>query len=149
MTEYTGKTVTVNTPASKIVERFSDLSSLQTAFDNMDESQKKQVGEVILERDAIVINNAMVGKIRFQVTELSDDVIRLSCASPMPMDMAVNMKAANAEGTATTLTTVVSVDVPMMLKPIVGPMIQKAADGMASMITRVATIDVADTDKVL
>lgn len=148
MSAYTGKTVTINLPAKEIAARFKDLSKLQGAFDNLSDEQRKQMGELRLEPDAIIINNPMAGEIRFQVTDLTDSLIRLACDKPLPMSMDVNMSPADPSGASTVLTTGVDVDVPMMLKPFVGPLIQKAADSMGSLIATVARADGADADTV-
>lgn len=145
MSTYTGKPVTIKQPASRVVERFADLSKLQGAFDNLNDSQKQQMGEVRLEPKAIVIINPMAGEIRFEITHLSEDLIKLECAAPMAMSMNVHMNPVDG---GTEITTEVDVDIPVMLRPLIGPFIQKAANGIGALITTVAAADAADADSV-
>lgn len=142
MSTYTGKTVTVNRRPAEIAEQFKDLSNLQGAFDNLSDDQKGRMGEIRLEPQAIIINNPMIGEIRFTVTDLTDSLIRLACEKPMPMSM--NVAMAPAGDAATELSTTVDVNVPMMLKPLVGPLVQKAADSMGYLVQTVANADNAD-----
>ena len=139
MSTYKGKTVTINTPAEKVAERFADLSAFAGAFDQIDASQKAQMGDVRLEPQAIIITNPAAGELRFDVVERTPQRITLQCSSPLPLAMNILMEDANGGGTL--VSTAIEVDLPIFIRPLIGPQLQKAADGFSDMVARIAEAD--------
>lgn len=137
MAKYTGKTITVSNRPETISGKFSDLTSLQPAINDLPESERAKIGDIRLEKNAIAVITPQIGEIKFAVTENSPAKIVLQAVgSPIPLTMGITM---DAKGSGSTdVTTVIEVDIPMMLRPLIGPQIQKAADQFGNLIATLA-----------
>lgn len=135
MAKYSSKSVTINRPAEAIAGQFSDFRKLQGALDNLTPEEKAKVGDVSFTEDSIKISTQQVGDIVFKVSERTPEAICLKAEkSPVPMNLILEMKSVDAESTE--LTGVIDVDIPVMLRPLVGPTLQKAADQFGSLFAR-------------
>ena len=137
MAKYSSKSVTINRSAEAIAEQFSDFRKLQGALDNLTPEEKAKVGAVSFTEDSIKISTQQVGDIVFKVSKRTPEAICLQAEkSPVPMNLILEMKPVDAESTE--LTGVIDVDIPVMLRPLVGPTLQKAADQFGSLFARFA-----------
>lgn len=136
MSLYKGKAVTVNVPAVTIADKFGDLTALQSTVDQLPEAERAKIGQARFEKDAIVIVNPQVGEMKFKVVERNDRQIKMAAEGILPMSMIVEMKPLGDD--LTELTTSIDINIPVMLKPFVGPQIQKAADQFGVMMAKIA-----------
>ena len=135
MSKYSSQPVVVKRSAETIAEQFADFRRLQSALDNLPADEKAKVGDVSFTEDTIKISTQQVGEIKFKVDRRTPEAISLKAEkSPVPMNLILEMKPVDAESTE--LTGVRDVDIPMMLRPIVGPTLQKAADQFGSLFAR-------------
>lgn len=134
---YKSKPVTVARPAAELAEKFSDFTFLSASLDNMSEDERAKVGDVKFERDTITINTPQVGAVTLRAIERTPERIVLQAeGSPMPMKLVIDFKPV-AE-TSTEVAGAIDIDLPMMLKPLVGPMMQKAADQFGDLFAKLA-----------
>lgn len=135
MAKYESKKVEISRPRAEAYERLSDLSRLQGALDALPADQREKLGDVSFDRDSITIQTSQVGEIKFAITSRRPDeqLVFGTPSSPVPLSLAVNLTDGPAEGT-TEARTVIDVDIPMMLKPLIGGKMQQAADQMADLI---------------
>lgn len=135
MATYKSNLQPVNRSAEELFERFSDLSRLQGALDGLTEEQRKQVGDVHFSADSIRIVTPQVGEIAFEVTERvhPSKVVFGTNSSPVPLTMEVDIKPVSES--ASEVQTLINVEIPAMLRPIIGPQMQKAADKFGELIT--------------
>lgn len=138
MSTYTGKPVTVNIPAEAISEKFADLTQFESRMENMPEAYRSRMGNVSFTADSITMRNPQVGAVCFRVVERTAEKVVLQCDSPLPIRLTLNLAAANANSSATTVTTDVDVELPAMLKPFIGPHMQKVADEFSTMMGSLA-----------
>lgn len=137
MSTYTSKPAIVNRPADELSAKFSDFTKLQETLENLSADQKAQVGDVSFTEDSIKISTPQVGEIILKAVERSSSRVRLEAqSSPVPMNLIVDFKAVSADTTVVTGT--IDVDLPMMLRPLVGPTLQKAADQFGSLFANLA-----------
>ncbi|MDE6157791.1 MAG: hypothetical protein K2L75_01175 [Muribaculaceae bacterium] len=137
MAKYSSAPAIVNKPAAVLSEKFSDFRAFQTALDNLDAEQRAAVGDVAFSEDTITITTPQVGAIVLRATERTPETVRLQAeSSPVPMSLQIDFKAVDADSTEVTGS--LDVDIPMMLKPLVGPALQKAADQLGSLFARLA-----------
>jgi hypothetical protein len=135
MAQYKSKPTVINRSAESIVEKFSDLSLMQPAVDNLPAEERARIGEINFEKDCITLNTQQVGQIKFRVTERSTSRIAFTAeGTPVPMVMQVDLTSVGAEQTE--LVTSIEVDIPAFLKPMVGGAMQKAVDQFGGMISR-------------
>lgn len=137
MSEYKGKTVAVGRTGAEIAEKFSNLKNFQSVIDNLPAEQRDKLKGLELEEDAISFDVNMVGRVKFRMQELSPERIMMqSEGTPMPFSLSLDMKA-NGEN-STDITPVADLEIPFMLKGMVGPYIQKAMDQIGGFISTLA-----------
>lgn len=138
MSTYTSKPVTVNKPAEEIYARFCDLSTFASQLDKLPEEQRAKVGDVTFDKNSISINTPQVGELRFEVKErvAHSKVVFGTASSPVPMSMIVNIAALTDDSAE--ITAVIDVEIPMMLRPFVGPKLQEAADKFGDLMSNLS-----------
>ena len=126
MAKYTSKPTVVNRPAEELAAKFSDFRTLQAGLDELPEEQR-----------AIKINTPQVGEIALRATERTAGRVVLEAEkSPVPMKLIVSFKPVDAESTE--VEGAIDVDIPMMLRPMIGPTLQKAADQFGTLFANLA-----------
>ena len=135
MAKYTGKPATINRPIAELYAQFSDMSRLKGALEKANPEQASKMGNVEVGEDYMAINNPQVGQIKFQVTERIEPTrIAFSAVqSPLPVSMSINLKEITPE--TTEVSTVLEMEIPMVMKALVGPKLQKVADQFGEMMT--------------
>lgn len=137
MAKYSGKPVVIQRAAAEIASKFDDLSLLQPALDNMSAADRAKVGDVTFEKDAIHIQTPQVGEIQFRVNErLPERISMEAVGAPVPLKMYVDLKP--VDDASTELTTSIDVEIPAMLRPLIGGTMQKAADQFGALMSRLA-----------
>lgn len=133
MATYSSKPVTVNHPIEEIYSKVSNLGAFQQRLETLPQEAKEKLGDVRFTNDSIIINAPAVGEIKFNVVErVSPSLVRLSAEnSPVPFGIAI--KLAEAAAGATTVGAYIDVEIPMMLKPLIGGKMQEAADKFGEM----------------
>ncbi len=128
MATYKSAPQTIGRAADELFNRFSDLSYLQSTLDNLTAEQRQQIGEVEFSADSIKIVTPQVGEIAFNVTQRisPSKIVFGTASSPVPLTMEVDIKPLSDNSSE--VTTTINVDVPAMLRPLIGPQMQKAAD---------------------
>ena len=127
MSTYKSKPATVPVPAETVSDKFADLSKLSSVIDQLPDDQRSKVGDVQFGTDTLTINTAQVGAIQFKVVERTPArVVFSAIGSPVPLQMTLNLSAIDPQ--TTELVTSIDVDIPMMLRPMVGGPLQKAAE---------------------
>ena len=137
MAKYSSPATIVNRPATDLAAQFSDFRHLQAAMDRMPDSERAKVGDVEFTEDTITIKTPQVGDIRLRATERTPERIVMTAeSSPVPMSMMVEFKPVGADRTE--VTGALDVELPMMLRPLVGPTLQKAADQFGTLFAKLA-----------
>lgn len=137
MSKYSSKPVVVSRPAAEIAEKFSDFRRVQDALDGLDAEQKAKVGDVSFTEDSVMLNTPQVGQIVLKVVDRTPHHIVLEAQkSPVPMKLEVGFLP--VDDSSTEVTGSIDVDMPAMLRPIVGPTLQKAADQFGTLFAKLA-----------
>ena len=138
MAKYKGKTARIDISPTEFASKFDDLTVWSNHLDNMPQEVKQQVGDLCFEPDAIVLKNPAVGQMTFKVEERSPDRIAFKGEGMIPIAIEVGIKGAEGD-TKTDVTTVLDVEIPMMLRPLVGGKLQQLADVFGDMIGKLAS----------
>lgn len=135
MSRYESKPTIVEKPVEEVYDRFSDLTIFEKQLDQLPAEQREKIGEVHFDKDSIAIVTPQVGELKFEVIERQapDKIVFGSPASPVPLTMSINLRSVDAASTE--IATVIDVDIPVMLRPFVGPKLQQAADQFGEMIS--------------
>lgn len=138
MATYSSKPVTVNRPAGEIYERFSDLSNMEAQLKNLPEDQRAKIGDVRFEADSIAINTPQVGEIKFQVIERvpQSRIVFGSPSSPVPLTMTLKMNSLS--DTSTEVVTSIDVEIPAMLRPLIGGKLREAAEQFSKLMSQLS-----------
>ena len=137
MAKYTSKPAVVSQSASELASKFSDFTVLQHKLDEMPEAQRQSIGEVAFSSDTITITTPQVGQIVLKAVERTPERVVLEAQqSPVPMKLEVAFKPLSADSTQVEGT--IDVDIPMMLKPLIGPTLQRAADRFGELFAGLA-----------
>lgn len=135
MATYKSKPAKVNRSAEDLYSRFSDMSALQEQLNNLPEEQRKQIGDVEFTADTLRITTPQVGEIAFEIKEriAPSKIVFGTASSPVPLTMEVYI--APDGPAASEVTTVIDVEIPAIVRPIIGPQLQKAADKFGELIS--------------
>lgn len=135
MAKYSGKAVMVAKPINEIYDKLSNLSSFQQRIDELPVEAKAKLGEVRFTENKIIINAPGVGEITFAITEcVAPTLIKLSAEnSPVPFNILMNFKEVSTNETE--VRTDLDVEIPAMLRPLVGGKMQEAADKFSEMFS--------------
>ncbi|MCF0213020.1 MAG: hypothetical protein HUK13_00980 [Muribaculaceae bacterium] len=135
MTQYKGKTATIQHPQADVYARLSDLRNFQAQLETLPEEARAKIGDIRFTEDSIVITAQPVGEIVLRATRREEPSLLAFDTenSPVPLGIELHLEA-DGEA-ATTLQPVITVDLPPMLRPFVGPKLQEAADKMGMTIS--------------
>lgn len=138
MSKYNGKTITVNRSAQEIADRFADLSQLQAIIEKLPESEKAKFGKIIFGEQSISVETPQAGQIHFDITERTASKITFKAAgTPVPLNMDLNLKPVSEENTE--MAASIDVQLPMMLRPLIAPQMQKAVDMLTDVMAKIAS----------
>lgn len=134
MAEYHSKPVNIAQPIDAIYARLSDFTSYQEKLNELPEEIRAKIGDVRFTPDSIIITAAPVGEIAFEVIERSaPNRVKLQAKNaPVPMFLIMDFMATDEQNTAVTST--IDVEVPAILRPMVGGKMQEAADKFGEML---------------
>lgn len=138
MTTYSSKTIELQMPVEAVYARISDIGGFQSRIDQLPEEVRSKIGSVRFTDDSIIINAAPMGDMVLKVTERIPEkrVAFTAHGAPVPLVMAINLEAVGED--RTNVTTSIDVEIPAILKPMVGPKLQEAAEKFGDMIRNLA-----------
>ena len=127
-------------PADVVYDRINNLESFGSRLNELPEDVRATMGDVKFTADSIIINAAPVGDMTLNVNErVPGKRIAFSVANaPVPLSMSINLDGKGEESTE--VVTSIEVEMPAMLRPMVGPKLQQAADKFGDMIKNIAVL---------
>ncbi len=133
MSKYRGKAVAVNGNVEDVFSKIANLGAYQQYVDNMPADIKAKLGDVRFTDDSIVLNANPVGEIVLKQTRLeSPSLIEMQAQnSPVPMALSI---VTSPVGDSTEVVPSIDVEIPAMLRPLVGGKLQEAADKMSEIL---------------
>ncbi len=136
MSTYKGTPSVVARPAQEIADLFADLRSFQPKLDALPAERREQLKGLTLNQDSLEFDVNMVGRVTLAVEERTPQRVSFAAQGiPMPLQLRMDMEE-TAEGTQ--LTPVIDLEVPFMLRAMIGPQIQKAVDQVGAYIGELA-----------
>lgn len=124
----------VNRPNTELYSKLSNVDAMRQRFEEIPEDIKAKAGQLRFEDERLIIVTPQVGEISFIVKERKEPekIVYSAEKSPLPLDLVVELKENTPD--TTQVTTSIEVDLPLMLRPLVGPQMQMAADKLAELI---------------
>lgn len=134
MAKYQSKPTAVNQPIEVLFDRFSDISLFQQRIDEIPAEERAKLGDVTFEADAICINTPQVGQLKFKVTQRTapGHIVFSAVGSPIPLSMIIDITA--IDESSSEVVTAIDVEIPAMLRPLIGGKMQEAANRFGEMI---------------
>lgn len=127
MATYSSKPTVVNKPLAELTQKFNDFTFAQNNLDSLPADKRQAIGDVSFSPDSINIKTPQMGEVKLRVVERLPQAIVLAAeGSPVPMKLRVDFKPVTDDSTEVTGT--IDVDIPVIIKPMIGPTLQKAAD---------------------
>ncbi|MDE6145630.1 MAG: hypothetical protein K2F96_05075, partial [Muribaculaceae bacterium] len=112
----------------------SNLSDLQGRMDTLPEDIRAKMGTINFpDADTLAFTAPGVGEMKFRIVERTapSRVKFLADTGMVPINVLIDLTEAGNE--ATDVTATIDADIPMMLRPLVGPKLQEAADKFGEM----------------
>lgn len=134
MAKYTGKPFRVNMANTALFERVSNLSDLQGRMDTLPEDIRAKMGTINFpDADTLAFTAPGVGEMKFRIVERTapSRVKFIADTGMVPINVFIDL--AEAAPDATDVTATIEAEIPMMLRPLVGPKLQEAADKFGEM----------------
>lgn len=136
MATYKGKAAVVARPAHEIAEMFTDLRAFQAKLDALPQEKRDKLSGVQLEQDSVTFDVNMVGRVKLVVKERTPQRVTF-VAEGVPMNLSLYLDIEETPQ-GTKLTPATELDVPFMLRAMVGPQIQKAMDQVGAYLGQLA-----------
>ena len=133
MSSYTGKSTLVAKSAGELYQRLSNLDNLQGVLDRIPDDRKAGVGEISV-ADGVLSLSTPMGNIAFEVIETREPalVVYGAKASPVPLRIEVHLTPVTVDSTDVSAS--VDVELPAMLRAMLGSKLQGAADKFGEMV---------------
>ena len=122
----------------EISDKFADMSTFNDKLAGMPEDVRKHMGDLTFTRDSVCMDTKQAGKVVFKVTERDDRHIVLACS--FPFSLPINLSPVAADAAKTEVSTDVDIEIPAMLRPIIGPQMQKVADHFSTAMGSIASL---------
>lgn len=135
MAKYEGKPVVIYRPATEVYHSITDLAAYQERLEQLPAEAKEKIGSVKFTDKSVIISAAPVGDIQFDVVETREpELMKLAAAnSPVPFEIVVRIHPESE--TSCKVSTLLDVDIPAMLRPMIGGKMQEAADKFSELIS--------------
>lgn len=134
MAKYSSKPATLVMPIGVVYGRVSSLSGLQEKLEQLPQDQLARIGEVKFDDNSVIINAPQVGEIRFDVVERQEPSRVVFAAANMPVPLKLALDLAEETPESTRVVSTIDVEIPAMLRPLVGGKMQEAADRFTDLI---------------
>ncbi len=137
MATYKSSKETIAAPAERVYEKLSDLENLRNVIENIPEDKHGMMEQIKITSDSISLPAGPVGEIRLKTSRLEPySRIELSgIGTPVPLSLGVHIDSKG--DTESEVQVLLDIDIPMMLKPMVGGTLQKMVDQFATVMTAI------------
>lgn len=129
--------MTLPRPAAEIFAKVSDLGQYQPMVDALPADQRARLQGVVFGADSVKMDAPGVGRMEFKITERTapSHVGMSAVNSPVPLKLAVDLKEETPGSTV--ITPSIDIELPVMLRPLIGGKLQEAADKFGEVFTSV------------
>lgn len=134
MAKYISKPVSIHRPIETVYSGISNIKAYQEKLDSLPAEARAKIGDVRFTDDSIVINAVPVGEMRFTVIERKEPtrIVLQAEQSPVPLMLSVDLREISQDETE--VKSEIDVEIPAILKPMVGGKLQEAADQFGNLI---------------
>ena len=133
MSIYSSGNITLNASASSVFDKLSNLENLQGMLnkvpaDKIPEDKRQMFENIKITPDTIEVPGGPMGNLLFRVTERkAPSLIKLK-GEGIPVEMALVLHVTPISDTSSSANVDIDINLPAMLKPMIGGQIQKIAN---------------------
>ena len=133
MSTYSSEKITLNAPAATVYNKLSNLENLQGLLnkvpaDKIPEDKRQMFENIKITPDTIEVPGGPMGSLIFRVTERNaPSMIRLK-GEGIPVEMSLTLHVEPKTEDTSTAQVDLDINLPAMLKPMIGGQIQKIAN---------------------
>lgn len=126
--------------ASAAYAKLTDLSSFQERLESLPEDLKSKVGDISFTADTISFNGTPMGALVLKLSETVPDkrVAFTAQGAPVPVIMSIALEDKDTDKAEAISS--IDVEIPAMLKPMIGPKLKEAAEKMGEMIKNLVSL---------
>lgn len=139
MAIYSSDNITINASADAVFDKLSNLENLKTMLDKVPadkvpEDKRQMFENIKITPDTIEVPGAPMGNLVFRVTERkAPSLIRLK-GEGIPIEMALILHIEPKTQDSALAKVDIDINIPAMLKPMIGGQIQKIADQFGTVL---------------
>lgn len=135
MAKYSSKPATLTIPIDVAFDRISNVSSFKERIEAIPAEQREKMGKVTFTENSITLSTSQIGELRFDVTERKEPnrIVFSSANSPVPLSLSMDLTEKSANETE--VVTTIDIEIPAMLRPMIGGKLQEAADKFTELIS--------------
>ena len=143
MTTYSSEEITFNAPAEKVFDKLSNLENLKSLLekvpaDKVPEDKRQMFENIIITPDTIEVPGGPMGNLIFRLTDKeAPSLIKLS-GEGIPIALALEMHIKPLTENSSSGKVDINIDIPAMLKPMVGGQIQKMAGQFGNILSAIS-----------
>lgn len=136
MSGYKSAPKTINAPVQAVYDKLTNLGEFQKYVEMLPAEELAKIGDVRFTDEAIVISAPAVGEMVLRVVEKKPaSLIKFNAeGAPVRLEIIVNLTPASE--TTTSLVAELDVEIPAMLRPMIGSKLQEVADKMGDMLAK-------------
>ncbi len=142
MATYKSDKTNIQAPAKAVYEKLSDLENLRSFIekvpsDKIPDDKRQMLDQLEITSDSLRLPGGPVGAIELKLTEKQPySLIRLEgVGTPVPLSLKVEITPGGEA--ACQVQVVLDIDIPMMLKPMIGGTLQKVVDQFATVMAAI------------
>lgn len=137
MAKYSSKAAVITVSQEVAYLNLTDLNAFQERLKNIPQEQLNQIGNIEFTESSIKFATPQVGELQFDITErIPCSKIKFQAArSPIPLNLDINI--ADNQGNAE-ITSSIDVEIPAMLRPMIGGKLQEAVEKLNEMMCVIA-----------
>ena len=137
MAKYTSKAAVLTVTQEDAYRNLTDMQAFQERLKGIPQEYLNQIGNIEFTEDSIKFSTPQVGELQFDVVErIPNTKISYQAArTPIPLALAVNIS--DKDGVAE-LTSYIDVEIPVMLRPMIGGKMQEAVDKLNDIMCLIA-----------
>lgn len=140
MAKYSSKPAIVSAPIVDAYQRLTDTAAFQQRVEAIPEEQRKMIGDIKFTENSISMNTPQVGEIQFDVIERTAPTRLVYSAAKSPVPLALAVKLSEKSDSETEIVSEVEVDIPAMLRPLIGGKMQEAANKFNELILTICNV---------
>lgn len=140
MATYTGKETVAPVGIESAFEKISNLKALEGLLERMPEEARQRLGDTRFTDDEIIIGNPQLGNITMKLVERVAPTLLRFKAQGVPVDMSLAIKLRSLGEASTGIKAEIDIELPAMLRPLVGGKLQEAADRFGDLVGLVFAI---------